>query len=176
VELVVSGVGRWNLRILLGTNMTLFVGRHVNKIDKKGRVSVPKSFRSAFVSQSFNGIYVYPLFKFNSFEACDEAFMERMSDSLEDLPMFSDEQDDLSVILESTHRLPFDPEGRVALPKEVLSVVGITTQVLFVGRGRRFQIWEPKAYEKNRGQAFDRALVRGATLQLRRPLRLEGEK
>jgi MraZ protein len=155
--------------------MTLFVGRHVNKIDGKGRVSVPKPFRSAFLSQSFKGLYVYPLFKFNAFEACDEAFMERMSDSLEDLPMFSDEQDDLSVILESAHRLQFDPEGRVALPKDVLITAEITTQVLFVGRGRRFQIWEPKAYEANRGQSFERARAMGATLQLRQSLRREGE-
>ena len=168
--------GRLNVRFLLGTDMTLFVGRHVNQIDKKGRVSVPKPFRSAFIDQSFNGLYVYPLFKFNAFEACDEAFIELMSDSLEDLPMFSDEQDDLSVILESTHRLPFDPEGRVALPRDILKAAGITTQVLFVGRGRRFQIWEPKEYENNRGQAFDRALVRGATLQLRKPNRKEGEE
>ncbi|MBL4691392.1 MAG: division/cell wall cluster transcriptional repressor MraZ [Rhodospirillales bacterium] len=156
--------------------MALFVGRYVNKIDKKGRVSVPKPFRTEFVGQSFNGLYVYPLFKFNAFEACDEAFITRMSDSLEDLPMFSDEQDDLSVILESVHRLPFDPEGRVALPKEVLKTAGITTQTLFVGRGRRFQIWEPQAYEANRGQAFERARVRGATLQLRQPPRREGEE
>ena len=156
--------------------MTLFVGRHVNKLDKKGRVSVPKLFRLAFASQSFKGLYVYPLFKFNAFEACDEDFIERMSDSLEDLPMFSDEQDDLSVILESTHRLPFDPEGRVALTKDILKTTGITSQALFVGRGRRFQIWEPKAYEKNREQAIERARFRGATLQLRQHLRREVEE
>ena len=51
--------------------------------------------------------------------------MERLSNSLEDLPMFSDEQDDLSVILESAHRLPFDPEGRVALPKDVLKTATV---------------------------------------------------
>jgi MraZ protein len=95
--------------------------------------------------------------------------MARLSDSLEDLPMFSDEQDDLSVILESAHRLPFDPEGRVTLPKDVLKTTGIAGQALFVGRGRRFQIWEPKTYDANRGQAFERARARGATLQLRRP-------
>ena len=156
--------------------MALFVGRYVNKIDKKGRVSIPKPFRSSFAGQSFNGLYVYPLFKFSAFEVCDEAFMERLSDSLEDLPMFSDEQDDLSVILESAHRLPLDPEGRVALPKDVLKSTGITTQTLFVGRGRRFQLWEPKAYEANRGQAFERARARGATLQLRQPPRREGEE
>ncbi len=156
--------------------MALFVGRYVNRIDRKGRVSVPKPFRDALGHQSFSGLYVYPLFKFNAFEACGEDFMERLSDSLEDLPMFSDEQDDLSVILESAHRLPFDPEGRIALPKEVLKTTEITNQVLFVGRGRRFQIWQPQAYEVNRGQAFERARARGATLQLRKPPKREGEE
>ena len=148
--------------------MALFVGRYVNRIDRKGRVSVPKPFRDALGHQSFSGLYVYPLFKFNAFEACDEDFMERLSDSLDDLPMFSDEQDDLSFILENTLHLSFDPEGRVALPKDVLETTGITGQALFVGRGRRFQIWEPKTYEANRGHAFERARARGATLQLRR--------
>ena len=72
--------------------MALFVGRYVNRIDRKGRVSVPKLFRDALGSQSFSGLYVYPLFKFKAFEACDEDFMGRLSDSLEDLPMFSDER------------------------------------------------------------------------------------
>ena len=156
--------------------MALFVGRYVNRIDKKGRISVPKPFRLVFEGQSFNGLYVYPLFKFNAFEACGEDFITRLSDSLEDLPMFSDEQDDLSVILESTHRLSFDPEGRIALPKEVLKTTGITNQALFVGRGRRFQIWQPQAYEVNRDQAFERARARGATLQLRKPPKREGEE
>ncbi len=156
--------------------MALFVGRYVNRIDRKGRVSVPKPFREAFQEQSFYGLYVYPLFKFDAFEACGEEFMARLSDSLEDLPMFSDEQDDLSVILESAHKLPFDTEGRVVLPKEVLKTTGIADQALFVGRGRRFQIWEPKSYDVNRGQAFDRARARGATLQLRQPPKRDGEE
>lgn len=156
--------------------MALFVGKYVNRIDKKGRVSVPKPFRTAIGSQSFSGLYVYPLFKFNAFEACGEDFMARLSDSLEDLPMFSEEQDDLSVILESAHRLSFDPEGRVMLPKEVLKTTGITGQVLFVGRGQRFQIWHPKTYEANRGQAFERARARGATLQLRKSPDRGGEE
>ena len=156
--------------------MALFVGRYVNRIDRKGRVSVPKPFRAAFEGQSFNGLYVYPLFKFNAFEACGEDFMGRLSDSLEDLPMFSDEQDDLSMILESAHRLPFDPEGRVVLPPDVLKTTGIAGQALFVGRGRRFQIWEPKAYDANRAQAFERSRARNATLQLRPPPKREGEE
>ncbi len=148
--------------------MALLVGRYVNKIDKKGRVSVPKPFRDAFAEQSFAGLYAYPLFKSPAIEACGEDFMVRLSESLEDLDMFSDEQDDLaSVILENAHPLTFDPEGRVVLPQELLDHTGITTQALFVGRGSRMQIWEPDTYTKHAKQSFDRARSRGATLRLR---------
>ena len=74
--------------------MALFVGRHVNKIDKKGRISVPKPFRAALQSVGSQTLYLYPLFKVTAVEACDEAFMSRLSASLDDLDMFSDEQDD----------------------------------------------------------------------------------
>lgn len=150
--------------------MTLLVGRHVYKIDKKGRVSVPKPFRDYFEGQDFVGLYAYPLFKVAAIEACGEDFMVRLGESLEDLDLFSDEHDDLAaVILENAHPLPFDPEGRVVLPKELLDFAGIADSVLFVGRGARLQMWEPAAYEINRKQAFERARSRGATLRLRRP-------
>lgn len=149
--------------------MALLVGRHINKIDRKGRVSVPKPFRAAFADQDFQGLYVYPLFKTPALEACDEAFMGRVAESLEDLDMFSDEQDDLaSVILENAHALPFDPEGRIVLPPELRDYAGIDGQAVFVGRGGRMQIWNPEAYESRREAAFSRAKATNATLKLRR--------
>ncbi len=148
--------------------MTLFVGRHVNKIDSKGRVSVPKPFRAALQAQGSQIVYAYPLFKHAALEACGEAFMSRLSASLDDLDMFSDEQDDLAaIVLENAHPLGFDPEGRITLPKDLLDHAGIAEQIAFVGRGARFQIWEPKAYQANRAMAFERARARGATLKLR---------
>ncbi len=148
--------------------MALLVGRHVNKIDRKGRVSVPKPFRDAFKDQSFAGLYAYPLFKYPAIEACGEDFMNRISQSLDDLDLFSDEQDELaSVIMENAHPLAFDPEGRVVLPPELLEHAGITAEALFVGRGTRLQIWTPETYAKHARQTFEKARSRGATLKLR---------
>ena len=115
--------------------MAVFIGRHINRIDKKGRISVPKPFRSVFKDQSFKGIYVYPSFKAAALEACDEAFINRVATSLDDLDLFSDEQDDLAAtILENTQALPFDTEGRVILPRDFLDYAGITADAAFVGR------------------------------------------
>jgi MraZ protein len=148
--------------------MALFVGKHVNKIDKKGRVSVPKPFRATLQARGMSSLYVYPRFKQNALEACDEAFMMRLSQSLDDLDMFSDEQDDLaSVILANAHELSFDPEGRIMMPSELSAFAGLKTEAVFVGQGPRFQIWEKSAFETFSAMAFERAKARGATLKLR---------
>jgi MraZ protein len=159
-----------------GASMALLVGRHVNRIDKKGRVSVPKAFREAYAGQGFAGVYAYPLFKYPAIEACGEAFMRRLGESMDEgMDMFSDEQDDLAaIVMNNAEALPFDPEGRVVLPKPFLDHAGLTTEAVFVGRGQRFQIWEPAAFAAQNRKAFERARARGATLRLK-PLQGEGE-
>lgn len=151
--------------------MPFMVGRYVNKIDRKGRVSVPKSFRDFLAQQSseFAGIYAYPHFKMPAIEACGETVMKQLADSIDDLDMFSDDQDDLvSIVLESAHPLPFDPEGRIVLPAELLDHGTLSGEALFVGRGARFAIWNPAAFAEHQRQAFARARNNGATMRLRR--------
>ena len=148
--------------------MAALIGRHINKIDKKGRVSVPKQFRDALSGQEYAGIYAYPSFKYPAIEASGYAFIQRIVASLDDLALFSDEQDDLaSTVLENSHQLPYDPEGRVILPHILLHHANILSTAVFVGRGSRFQIWEPSAYELHNSAAFNRARNRGVTLSLR---------
>jgi len=148
--------------------MALFVGKHVNKIDKKGRVSVPRQFRATIQARGMTSLYIYPRFKQKALEACDATYMRRLSESLDDLDMFSDEQDDLaSVILANTHELTFDPEGRVTMPSDLSDYAGLDGDALFVGQGPRFQIWQPSAFETFSAMAFERANARNATLKMR---------
>lgn len=152
--------------------MALLVGRHLNKIDKKGRVSVPKQFRDALVAETngsgFVGVYIFPFFKYPALEGAGEAFMRRLSESMDDnLDIFSDDHEDMaSITLESAYQLSFDSEGRVVLPDELCRHGEISSEALFVGRGSRFQIWAPNLYEKHRAGAFARARENGATLHL----------
>jgi len=150
--------------------MTLLVGRHVNKIDKKGRVSVPKPFRDTFAREGFSGLYVYPSIRFNAIEACGETYFRELTKRLDDsLEMFSPEQDDLLIaILDNAHALPFDPEGRIVIPSELLEMSGITTEARFVGRADYFQIWDPKSHEEHRHRGLSQARARAVTLPPRR--------
>jgi MraZ protein len=71
------------------------------------------------------------------------------------------------VLTESTVPLPFDPEGRVVLPVDLIEHAGIDGEAMFVGRGKGFRIWAPDAFRQHQRATFERARTRGATLSLR---------
>jgi MraZ protein len=146
----------------------LFTGTHIHKLDRKGRVSVPKRFRAALEEDGFAGIYVYESPKEPTVEGCSESHMERIAASLDDLEMFSDEAEDLAdTILGASHALPFDGEGRIILPPELIEYAGITDQVAFVGRGRTFRIWNPDTFADRKTASRTRVVNRGSTLKLK---------
>ena len=50
----------------------MFLSSYENKIDKKGRVSVPATFRSHLNSMGYNGFIGYPSFNHAALEACSQ--------------------------------------------------------------------------------------------------------
>jgi MraZ protein len=149
--------------------VALFLSTYVNKVDRKGRVSVPASFRSALVGQSFAGIAAYRSFKTAAIEGCGIDRVEEMTARLDTLDQFSEEYDSLSALFGEIQQLGFDSEGRVVLPEEFASHAGITESAAFVGLGRTFQIWEPEAHKRHQGEMRDRAKRQGLTLPAMRP-------
>ena len=129
--------------------MALFTYTFVNKVDRKGRVSVPASFRNELARQSFNGVAVYPSIDgTKSLTGCEEEVLRQWSDNYR----ADDPFDTLSTkkrmkLFSSVQRLPLDADGRVLLPAELLAHAGITTHAAFVGMGHEFQIWDPATFE-----------------------------
>ncbi|HXP98122.1 MAG TPA: division/cell wall cluster transcriptional repressor MraZ [Telmatospirillum sp.] len=152
--------------------MALFVSTFTNKVDRKGRVSVPASFRAALSNQMPQGIVVYPSFTSAAIEGCGNDFLEQLADSTTAaFDLFSPEQDDLNtLIFSSSHQLAWDPEGRVILPEEILAHANITEQAAFVGKGRTFQIWEPEALKKHTAETRARAVEKRLQIALRMPV------
>jgi MraZ protein len=144
--------------------VALFLSTFTNKVDRKGRVSVPATFRAAVAGQSFAGIVAYRSFKLDAVEGCDYARVAEMSARLDTLEQFSEEYDNLASIFADAQQLPFDGEGRIVLPEGLVEHAGITETAAFVGLGRTFQIWEPEAFKRHQAEIRDRAKRQGATL------------
>jgi MraZ protein len=143
---------------------SLFLSTFVNKVDRKGRVSVPASFRLALAGQSFNGIIAFRSFKLPALEASGIDRMEQISDRIDQLPEFSEDRDAISSILADAETLAFDGEGRIVLPEALCQHAGITENAAFVGRGRTFQIWEPQRFQTHQQEMRERARRQGTTL------------
>jgi MraZ protein len=149
----------------------LFLSTYQNKIDKKGRVSVPALFRSALgrvaeKGEEFSGIVAYGSFINRCIEACGIDRIRKLSDRIEQLDPFSEERDAFATtILGGSQQLAFDGEGRVMLPESLIATAGLSDMAMFVGKGETFEIWEPHAFGEYAARA--RELAREKRLRLR---------
>ena len=132
----------------------MFLSTYENRLDKKGRVSVPASYRSYLSNLGYNGVICYPSFNNQSIEAWPQDRIEKISNTIEALNPFEDKKDYFATaILSESINLQFDSEGRISLTAKLLKHAQIKNNMLFVGQGKTFQIWEPTTFEKFRVQS-----------------------
>ena len=127
----------------------MFLSTYENKLDKKGRVSVPASFRSYLSNLGYNGVICYPSFNNYCIEAWPQDRIEKISNAIDTLNPFEEKKDFFATsILSESINLQFDGEGRILITTKLLKHAKIKNNMLFVGQGKTFQIWEPTIYEK----------------------------
>lgn len=150
--------------------MSHFLGSHQNRLDAKGRVSIPASFRAALrgvdPQTSPIAVILRPSHTYPCIEGWSVAMFETLAAPLETLELFTPQHDDLATAIYSdATSLEADREGRIVLPEALVSHAGLTEGVTFMGLGRVFHIWEPTAGTRFRQQARERARSRstGAT-------------
>jgi MraZ protein len=145
--------------------MTSFLSTFVNKVDRKGRVSVPAPFRAALAGQGFQGIVAYPSLTDPAIDAIGRDLLDQMIGRRFDRTL---EEGDfervllggggdraVETVLAMVNELPFDGEGRIVLPKSLAESAGITDRAAFAGLGTRFQIWAPEAFERHQAAAIE---------------------
>ena len=117
----------------------MFLSSYENKLDKKGRVSVPATFRTHLSSMGYNGFICYPSFNHSALEACSQERIEKLSDTIDTLNPFEEKRDFLATsILSESVQFQFDTEGRISLTEKLLNHAKIKNNILFVGLGKTF--------------------------------------
>ena len=144
----------------------MFLSTYENKLDKKGRVSVPASYRSYLSNIGYNGIICYPSFNNSCVEAWPQDRIEKISNTIETLNPFEEKKDYFATsILAESINLQFDSEGRIQITPKLLKHAKIKNSMLFVGQGKTFQIWEPALFEKFRANARKKSNINRASLK-----------
>lgn len=150
--------------------MTHFLGTHQNRLDAKGRVSIPAPFRAALRNGgecNGNGTHLIlrPSHKHPCIEAWPTAEFQALGEPLDRLDLFSEEHDDLaSALYADAYPVESDKEGRIVVPDALIAHAALGEAVVFMGLGRIFQIWEPEAAGRRRTEARERARARSLTL------------
>ncbi len=125
--------------------MDLFVSKFFNKIDKKGRVSLPSSFRNALPSTDKNQIILYKSLKSLSIEGCGVERLNEIAKRINNLDFFSEDYDDFSTsIFSEIVPTKIDKEGRFLIPEDLKQYAKLKNDAVFFGQGYFFQIWDPK--------------------------------
>jgi len=147
----------------------MFLSTFENKLDKKGRVSVPASYRSYLSNLGYNGVICFPSFNNQCIEAWSQDRIEKISNAIDSLNPFEEKKDYFSTsILSESINLQFDSEGRILLNQKLLKHAKIKNSMLFVGQGKTFQIWEPAIFEKFRVTAKKKSNIHRANLRWER--------
>lgn len=132
--------------------MDRFLSNTINKVDKKGRVSIPAAFRPMLDGSS----YLYTLMSVDqpTVDAGGLELIERGEEHLAKLDPFSAEYELYSFVLHGdSDQLKIDAEGRFVVSDILREQTGVTEWVAFVGRGHFFQIWEPDNFLEYRKEA-----------------------
>ena len=134
-----------------------FVSHFTNRLDAKGRVSIPASFRAVLTRDGFEGLYVHPSLDAEALDCGGRALLREIDGLLDMLSPYSEERDSFSTALLGTSEiLKVDPEGRIILTETLRAYAGISAEVTFVGQGHKFQIWEPNRFRAHLDEARHR--------------------
>ncbi|WP_306249822.1 division/cell wall cluster transcriptional repressor MraZ [Parvularcula sp. IMCC14364] len=128
---------------------TRFLGAHDNKIDGKGRLSIPAQFRSALQNGQKDALlYCFPAFNRQVIECGGPDLLNILMKSIANHDVLDEAREALEVaVLSRIQTLAFDETGRISLPKTLRDYAGLTAAAAVVGIGARFQIMTPDKHQ-----------------------------
>ncbi len=150
--------------------MSQFLGTHQNRLDAKGRVSVPARFRGALrvlADEAVPYLVLRPSLQFDCIEGWPGALFRRLSNAIDRVDPLDPQQSDTATLLfADAWPVEADREGRIIIPEPLVEHARLSEGVVFMGLGDTFQIWEPVAADRRRAEARERARARamGAAL------------
>ncbi|MSO90020.1 MAG: cell division/cell wall cluster transcriptional repressor MraZ [Acetobacteraceae bacterium] len=136
--------------------MDQFLGSHVNRLDAKGRISIPASFRAVLqTTQASAALVLRRSHLLPCIDVWPMAMLEASKARLAQMDILDPDYDAIAVRLfgDSQPAEP-DKEGRITVPSRYLHHAAIKDALTLTGRGTYFQIWEPDAAERRLADVY----------------------
>lgn len=148
--------------------MDRFLSSAVNRIDAKGRVSVPAHFRAIVQKRGYGELYALRSLDTPSLDVGGPDLLDALEKRIGREDPFLQPADDMSLVFYGDGAfLKLDQDGRITVNDFIREQTGISQEAAFVGRGHFFQIWEPSRFARHAEAARERlrALRRAASMR-----------
>ncbi|WP_416899903.1 MAG: division/cell wall cluster transcriptional repressor MraZ [Minwuia sp.] len=139
--------------------MRIFLGTHVRKIDRNGRVSIPSKFRALLESEGGPEVHVFPSkHDADVLVGCGENYLSKLYDRLERQDPTSETYEDVTYsVFADVETFSIDGDGRIVLPPHLRDKMGIDKEVAFVGRGDQFSLMRPDRVGDKKARSRERS-------------------
>lgn len=143
--------------------MERFLSNGTNRIDAKGRVSVPAHFRAALQEQKLSELYALQSIDMPAIDAGGVERLQKLEAVMGEQDPFLPTTDDMSMYIHGDGAfLKLDSAGRITVTDFIREHTGITDEVHFVGRGDHFQLWAPTRFAEHRAEVRERLRTKRA--------------
>lgn len=141
-----------------GDGLASFLSTYTFKVDRKGRLSVPSSYRQILARNEARRFIAVASPQQLAIRCCGLEIIDEITAGISSAAILADAQEDPRLDLAAEmHELSLDEEGRMILPKALVDHAQIVEQATFVGKFKYFEIWEPGRYQEYRaGRAEQR--------------------
>jgi transcriptional regulator MraZ len=128
-----------------------------NRIDAKGRVSVPAQFRSIIQKAGHSELYALRSLHLPALDVGGPELLTRFDKRLEQEDPFAETADDMSFYLHADGGfLKLDGDGRITVTDFIREHTGVSVDVTFAGANTHFQMWHPDQFEAHRTKVRQR--------------------
>jgi MraZ protein len=131
-----------------------FLSNATNRVDAKGRVSVPAGFRAVLSERGVQELYCFQDFDFPAISVGGPDLLDRYERQIASLDPFSLDANRMSLLVHGGGVfMRLDAEGRLTVTDFIRDFTGISSEVTFVGRSDHFQLWQPQAFHEAQAAA-----------------------
>lgn len=137
--------------------MDRFLAHATNRIDAKGRVSVPAHFRSVLQKRGYTELYALRALAVPAMDVGGLDLLDRYEARLVQADPFLQSTDDMSYFCHGDGTfVKLDQDGRITMSEFMRAHTGIESEVAFVGKGQTFQMWEPARFRAYQDEVRER--------------------
>ncbi len=132
--------------------MSTFVGNIEGRVDEKGRIFVPATYRKILAEAESKRLVM----RRDTDNECLMFYPEQVwNEKVEQMRQTLDEWDPedqliLMQFMADAEYMELDAQGRILLQKKNLETIGAQQDVLFVGMLNRFALWTPDTFASKR--------------------------